>query len=290
MSIGKRMIKIFGLISLLSLLSACSNDVTAVTEDSSDMNQLYHENFLITEADSNTDYTNPIYIDLSSADEELVLKEAGDYVLSGKGENTVCIDAQDQMVHLFLDNIDLQTVSGPAINVISASKVIITINSDTENTIADSAYYANTEEANAAIYSTCDLTINGTGMLNVFGYNKDAIHTKDLCKILDGVLKISAKRSGVRGNDGIMLSPEILYIESETYGLQTTKADQDSRGVIEISKGITSILAGRYAIQAASDVYVRNCELSMNSVITNINTEGDMYIEEGIMFDKSVSP
>lgn len=280
------------LITLISLLTACSQRELLST-DQAEFNvsneQLYQENFVITKADKSTECKDPIYIDLSSVDHP-ILRDAGDYVLSGKGTDTICIDAQDQMVHLFLDNIDLQSAGGPAIDIRSASKVIITTNSNTDNVIADSAYYSNTEEANSAIYSSCDLTINGDGILNVYGYYKDAIHSKDTCKVLGGTVNIKSKRSGIRGNDGLVVSPKNLNIESETYGLQTTKSGVDGKGTVEISGGEISMIAGRYAIQAASDVYIRSCKMNLNSVISNINTEGEMYIEEGILSDEPISP
>lgn len=234
----------------------------------------------ITKLDERTEYENPVSVDLSTVD-EVRIREAGDYILSGKTEQTVIIDAQEQIVHLILNGVDIRSDKGPAIQVESAGKVIITLADGTENVVRDSGNYSKEEECNAAIYSTADITINGGGSLFVYGYYKDAIHTKDLLKIIDGSVYVQAKRNGLRGNDGMVIRPHILTVESEGTGLQTTNSNQADKGVIEICGGDIFITAGKYGMAAVSDVYVRECTISCLSVMTEIKAEGEQYVEEG---------
>ena len=236
----------------------------------------------ITKLDVMTEYENPIMIDVAADSEVGVrIEEAGDYVLSGVSEEAITIDAQEQIVHLILNGVDVRSVEGPAIHVVSAGKVIITLAENTENVIRDSGNYKNNEKCNAAIYSTCDLTINGEGSLFVYGYYKDAIHTKDLLKIIGGNVYLQAKRNGLRGNDGMVVMPNILTIESEGSGLQTTNANQEGKGMLSICGGDISITTGEYGMVSVADVHIADCSISCLSVMPEIKADGEEVVEEG---------
>ena len=127
------------------------------------------------------------------------------------------------------------------------------------------------------------MTINGNGTLYVSGIYRDAINTKDVLKIISGQVQVKSKRYGLKGNDGILLSPELLIIESERVGCITDNANKEGKGIIDIRGGDISIVAGEYALSAASDVYIREGAMSFNSVIDNIYTEGQQYIAEGTL-------
>lgn len=244
-----------------------------------------NELLYVTESDCITEFTDPVYIDLSEAEDGLLIEKAGDYVLSGEYDQTLTINAHDQMVHLFLDNVNMETAVGPAINIISGSKVIITLMEGSMNTIFDAAYYSD-EELNGAVSSVCDLTINGAGALYVCGYYKDAVYTKDVFKMIGGSVQLKSKRYGIKGNDGMVLEPDSLVIESEKNGCQTSNHSKAGKGIIDIRDGKVNIVAGEYGLSAVSDVYIRGGELYINSVIADIYTEGQQYIAEGTVINE----
>ena len=234
----------------------------------------------ITEMDTKNEAVGPIQIDLSEYDEEVMIDKGGEYILTGSIYHPVKIDVHEEIVHLFLDGVNIQTTIGPTIEVTSAGKVIITLMQDSINTFYDAAYYSN-EDLNAAISANCDLTINGSGVMYVCGIYKDAIHSKDVLKVLAGQVQVKAKRYGLRGNDGIVLDADAVIVESENNGCQTSKADNEGKGIIDIRGGKVSIVAGKYALSSAADVYIRDGEVNMNSVIADIYAEGQQYIAEG---------
>lgn len=154
---------------------------------------------------------------------------------------------------MFFDNVAVTSKTGPAIYCQGANKLIITLLPGTENRISDSGSYRADAELEACIYSECDLTINGTGELVVNGYYKDAIQSKDIVKILDGVDTIKCKRTGIHGNDGIL-----------------------------ISGGEFSIIAGRYAFVAAkADLLVYNCTVFERNIVNTYDVGGTTSIQEG---------
>ena len=236
----------------------------------------------ITEMDVENKISDPVEMNLSEYEEEILIEKGGEYLLSGSSYWPVRIDAHDENVHLFLDNVNIETTTGPALEIISGGKVVITLIEDSINTFFDSAYYSN-KDLNATISSECDLTINGSGTMYVSGVYKDAIHSKDVLKILDGQVQVKSKRYGLKGNDGILLSADAVIIESEKNGCQTSNADKEGKGIIDIRGGNVSIVAGEYALSAVADVYIRDGYVNMNSVIADIYAEGQQYIAEGIV-------
>ena len=235
--------------------------------------------FLITDADQVTEQSNPVVVDLTET-ETYTINEAGEYVLTGQGSGPVVIDAQEQIVHLYLDQLEIRTNCGPAIAVKSAGKVIITLVEGSTNVLQDAAVYTGYEDCDAALYSQSDLTINGDGTLYVYGYYEDAIHSKDIVKFLGGQVYLQAKDDGIKGNDGVLVKSKELSIESEKYGIRTTKSGKQHKGDIDICSGDISIIAGQHSFVTDADLYVRNCMLYCKSVVSDMDVAGERYVEE----------
>ena len=215
---------------------------------------------------------------------EVIISAGGDMWISGSLDGQLVIDAEeDELVHLYLAGVEITSPNGPALRVEEAFKVIMTLVSDTENVLTDSPDYTDYEETPACLYSACDLTINGDGALHITGHHEDGIRSRDRIKLLDGTLSVQAKGDGVRGNDGIYMQNASVRIESEKNGLRTVNQGADDRGVIEISGGTLSVIAGQNGVSAASDVYLYGGRCSVNAVEEKVRAEGTAYIAQGCM-------
>ena len=279
----KRSIFVYMIVVFVLVLVGCGDIKKTPTNVLKTLPKEEDNEFLhITEMDVENKISDPVEMNLSEYEEEILIEKGGEYLLSGSSYWPVRIDAHDENVHLFLDNVNIETTTGPALEIISGGKVVITLIEDSINTFFDSAYYSN-KDLNATISSECDLTINGSGTMYVSGVYKDAIHSKDVLKILDGQVQVKSKRYGLKGNDGILLSADAVIIESEKNGCQTSNADKEGKGIIDIRGGNVSIVAGEYALSAVADVYIRDGYVNMNSVIADIYAEGQQYIAEGIV-------
>lgn len=265
------------------LFSACSVEPPEPPIFSESFENIYESPFSVTRADSNTEFSSAFPVDLSTITDRYLISDAGDYLLTGELNGSICIDAEEQIVHLILDGTDIHSFSGPAISVASAGKVIITINPDTVNNLRDSGYYDASGDENACIYSVSDLTINGQGILNISGFYMDGIHSKDIVKILGGEVNVVSKRDGIRGNDGILIRTDTLNIESEASGLHTTKTNGSIPGDIEISRGTLSIISGKYAIASVGSLYVSECSIFNKGILGNYNVGGNLAIQEGCL-------
>ena len=273
------------LLALWLFATGCGDIQPAASMDDEMLFEDEIELLYVTDIDLNTECNDPVYVDLSKAEDGFTITSGGEYVLSGSYNQTITVDVHDEIVHLLFDNLNVETAIGPAIEIASGGKVVITLMENTVNSLFDAAYYKN-EELNATISSACDLTINGSGTLYACGYFKDAIHTKDVFKIIGSNVQLKAKRFGIKGNDGIMLAPESLIIESEKNGCQTSNANKEQKGIIDIRDGNISIISGQYALSSVSDVYIRSGEVYLNSVIADIYAQGQQYIEEGVFVNE----
>lgn len=231
----------------------------------------------ITDTDRDTMPDDAVEISLNTVDDTVLsITEGGDYILSGQNTdcNIVVNVYDDEIVHFFLDDVDLAAPSGPAVYVEKAGKVIITLMEETENTISDSTEYAT--ETEACIFSNSDLTINGSGQLSVYGYYHDAIRSKDRLKIVGTNLFVRAKNDGLRGNDSVVLEGSRIEIESEGTGVLTNS----EQGYVVLQGGICKVTAGENAIAADSYVSIQNCEHDLYSVLEPVKCSGIKEINE----------
>lgn len=261
------------------LLCACS-DTGAEASDSGE-NRTQNAAFAFTRQDIATDAGEAQEINLSDCGELFTITEGGDYLLYGSMEGNVLIDTyEDELVHLYLSNAEIASQHGPAISAVSASKLIVTLVSDTENVLSDTPDYADYQETKSCLYSAADLTINGDGTLFVYGYYEDGIRSKDNIKIVSGILDVQAKGDGIRGNDGIIINGGEVKVQSEGNGIRTVNRGTGSRGAVELSGGSINVTAGRNGITAAADLYVSDCVCSVYSVEEAFLAEGAKYIDE----------
>jgi hypothetical protein len=218
---------------------------------------------------------------MTDGKETVEISEGGDYCLSGSLNGVIHISTKDQIVHLYLNGFDLVSGGGPAILCENADKLVITLMEGTENSVSDSGDYRGYDDAEACITSESDITINGTGILNVNGYYKDAIRSKDILKILSGTIAIQCKRNAVYGNDGILVHGGKLTVSSEKYGFRTVSKGAEGRGNLIITGCEMNLIAGRYGfVTEKADLYIYNCAIVCHNVMGICDTGGNAYIEE----------
>lgn len=271
--------KLCAALGMLILLTGCYADTSSSAPLQQDVDAV--AKIALTTADQETNCVEQNVIDLNQLEEICRITQPGCYLLSGELDGTIQIDAEDQLIHLVLNGVVVESSQGPAVEVVSASKVFITLQEGSENFLLDAATYPKASDANACLSSSCDMTINGAGSLHVYGYYKDAIHSKDVLKILGGNLIVQAKRNGLRGNDGVVVRCESLDVQSEKNGIQSTKFGEGAKGNIEIYGSICSVIGGEYAISCASDLYIADSSIYALGVLADMKVDGTSAIEEG---------
>lgn len=187
----------------------------------------------------------------------ITIKTSGTYRLSGTNSDAqIVVDSNDEIV-LVLDNLDLIYKSGPVILVNNAKKTVITLNEDSNNRLEDGASY-NNQEVDSTIYSKDDLTINGTGSLEVISNYENAIKCNDELKIMSGNIKINSKTNGIIGKDLVSIKSGNIDITSIGDGIKANNDTDASLGNIVIEDGNITIKAEEDGIQAENNISITN--------------------------------
>ena len=240
----------------------------------------------ISETDRSTACDTFEALDISDTVDGIAITEGGNYYLMGDMTGRITIDAEDQIVHLFLEGVEITSRSGPAILCNNAGKLVITLVDGSRNRISDAGDYRQDIDTEACIWAGCDLTLNGTGTLEVNGYYKDAIRSKDILRILDGDYTVKCKRTGFHGNDGIVVTGGNFTVSSEKNGFKTANIGSDGRGSMIIGGGKMKIIAGRYAFVASrASLYVYNCDIQSRSVIGTCDVANTQKIQRGCIHE-----
>lgn len=177
---------------------------------------------------------------------------SGTYRVAGVlNDGQLVVDpGKGQTVTVILDGVSIYNSDGSALAVLSGKSAEIVLADESDNTLKDGAVYvfpdADTDEPNAALYSRADLTISGTGTLNLTGAYNDGINGKDTLTINGGSINITAVDDGIRGKDALTVNGGKLTVTAGGDGL---KSDNDS----DAAKGMITILGGEIEIAAAGD-------------------------------------
>lgn len=209
-------------------------------------------------------------------DGKLTIYAAGDYILEGNLGNVNLIISvfDDEIVHLFLDNVEINSDSGPAIYVENANKVIITSKEGTKNIISDGSGYE--EIHKACIFSNSDLTINGEGILYVYGYYADGVRTKDRMKLVNTNLFVKAKEDGIRGNDAVILLDSTAEVECEGTGILSNSDDD----MVIVQGGSCKVIAGQNAFFSNRYISIHDCLTDLYSIWETMKCNGVIDIGE----------
>ncbi|MDD2648376.1 MAG: carbohydrate-binding domain-containing protein [Eubacteriales bacterium] len=199
---------------------------------------------------------------------EIVISEAGDYVLTGSFEGTVLVNAdKESKVRIVLSAASISAKAAPAIICKSADKLTITLAAGTENALADGAEYSETGEdaPDAALYSKEDLTINGEGSLTVTGSYKHGIKSSDDLVIISGSVSVTAANDGIRAKDSVSVKGGSISVSAVGDGIKATNAEDAEKGYILIAGGSFSVSAGEDAIQAETTLAITGGSLGLTA-------------------------
>ncbi|WP_337102047.1 carbohydrate-binding domain-containing protein [Paenibacillus sp. YIM B09110] len=231
-----------------------SSGTTAADASVLDTSELFSERDL----EQSADLADATQINLVS-DQDVTLNTEGVYVLSGEATNvTVVVEAaEDAKVQIVLDGVRITNEDSPAIYVKEADKVFVT-STDSESYMEVTGSYVADGDTNldAVIFSRADLTLNGTGSLEIVSNDGNGISSKDDLKITGGVYNIQSSADALEANDAILINDGTLTINSGKDALHSENDEDAALGYIIIKGGDFRISAGDDAIQGNSFVQI----------------------------------
>ncbi|GHT74030.1 hypothetical protein FACS1894124_3300 [Spirochaetia bacterium] len=191
----------------------------------------------------------------------ITITKKGAYALSGSlTDGQVIVDVGDT-VNLILNGVSITSSKGAPLALFGSKKKIITLAEGTQNFLTDAAVYTsfyNTggDEPNGALFSKKALTINGTGLLIVYGNYNNGISCKDNLKILGGTINVSAPNNALKGNDSVVIKGGLLGLTSLADGIKSD-AEAEGAGYVYIGGDATvSIRSAEDGIQAYRAVHI----------------------------------
>lgn len=223
----------------------------------------------------------------------ITISAAGTYIVSGNltdGSITV-VTSENDKVQIVLNGVKIVCSSEPAINIQSADKCFITLADGTQNVLSDGTSYAN-EDANACVYSTCDLTINGSGSLDISGNYRHGVYSKDDLVVYGGSINVSAVEDGLNGKDSVKIGAGDISIAAGADGVKSSKSTNPEKGFVYVNGGSLSIDAeddgiqtktylciagGSIEIDAADDALHSDLEGALNGGSTSVCSGDDAF-------------
>ena len=205
------------------------------------------------------------------------LKTAGTYVVSGKVEGQILVDAgEDDEVVIELNNASISYDQDSPIKALSAGKVEISAKKDTSNSITDnrSAKTIDTTTlGEGAIYAKTDLKLKGTGTLVVTGNYNNGVHTTKDLTIQKLTLKVTGYNNALKGNNSVTInSGEIQAYAKTGNGIKTEDSDLSSkgkqRGTIAINGGSVYIDSLHDAVDAVYNVEIDELDAEVPTSIS----------------------
>lgn len=263
-------------LTALTLMTACGQsttkssttaaaDTTAITTSAKNSQSSY-----FTEKDYDTSYdentASKIELSGSSASvsgdgvtvsgSTVTISKAGTYVISGQSDGVqikIAADKSDD-VKLVLKGATM-TNTDAAISATSAGHVYLTLAEGTTNSLSDSSSNSD-EKANAALFSKVDLTINGSGTLNVDGKKSNAIKANDTLHITGGTFNITSVGDAFNVNDELNVTGTTMTIDAKEDGVKVDNDDDMTVGNMYLANNTITVTAGDDGIHASGNLVI----------------------------------
>lgn len=262
-------------LTALTLMAACgqsttkssttaATDTTAITTSAKNSQSSY-----FTEKDYDTSYdeSTASKIELSGSSASIsgdgvivsgstvTISKAGTYVISGQSDGVqIKVEAgKSADVHLVLKGA-IMTNTDAAISATSAGHVYLTLAEGTTNSLSDSSSNSD-EKANAALFSKVDLTINGSGTLNVDGKKSNAIKANDTLHITGGTFNITSVGDAFNVNDELNITGATMTIDAKEDGVKVDNDDM-TVGNMYLSNNTITVTAGDDGIHASGNLVI----------------------------------
>ena len=193
---------------------------------------------------------------VNSSGSVYTISDAGEYVLSGKlDEGQIVVDADDEdEVILILKDVTITSSDKAPIEIINASEVTLRSEEGSYNTVIDlrdGDPDTSDNEADAAIWSDCDLKLTGKGTLIVSSTYDNGVKSKDDLSVKNVTLKVTSPGVALKGNDSVTIkSGSLILVSSEGDGVKTSNTDVSAKGN---QRGDITILGGQIDVYAACD-------------------------------------
>ncbi len=282
----KKLITGLAIVALIFIFSGCDkSDETKnnnTTTDTTITAPTVNEEDYFSNKDSNEEYHFEEAVTISfdnetvtSTDESVQISDGkveitteGTYVLTGIYEDGQIVVNTDktQKVQLIMNNVEINNSTNAPIYIIQSDKVFITLAENSVNKLSNTGQYNNEnfdDNVDGVIFSKDDLTINGTGTLEIISDYGNGIVSKDDLVITNGNFEINVDGHGLEANDEIAIKDATFNIVAKKDGLHADNDDDESLGNIYLQDGEFTITAGSDGVKASNSLIVNGATINV---------------------------
>ena len=290
---SKKWILLATSLTAMALMAACAQSTTtsntnATTNNATTTSTKTNQTSYFTEKDYDTSYdeSTASKIELSSSsakvsgdgvtvsDSMVTISKAGTYVISGQSDGVqikIVADKSDD-VKLVLKGMTM-TNTDAAISATSAGHIYLTLAEGTTNSLSDSSSNSD-EKANAALFSKVDLTINGSGTLNVDGKKSNAIKANDTLHITGGTFNITSVGDAFNVNDELNITGTTMTIDAKEDGVKVDNDGDMTAGNMYLANNTITVTAGEDGIHASGNLVIDSGTYTVKNATEGIEGKG----------------
>ena len=211
----------------------------------------------------------------------VTITAAGTYRLTGTLTNgQIVVDAADAKVTLLLDGVRVSNNGSAALYVVEADKVTLFLAEGSENTLASAGEFAESDDGiDAAVFAHDDVTVRGSGSLDVTSETGHGIVTKDDLKIKDGTLTVTAARKGLSANDSVEINGGVITVTAGTDAIHVENTDDTAKGTFALEDGTITLSAGNDGVDASGTVTIEGGTMYITSGTAMTQTDSGKGIK-----------
>ncbi len=216
----------------------------------------------------------------------VTISASGEYYVDGTlDDGQIIVNIPDETVDaetvkIFLNGVSITGTAAPAIWVENAENTSINLMEGTTNTLSDGTVaYSGDYLGTGVIEAKDDITIKGTGTLNITANTQYAIQCNNDIKFTEGTVNIETLLDdAVRGKTSVTVKEvAVLNIDAEGDGIKSTQ------GNVAIEGGTVTVKAGNDAIQAETTIDISGGTVTAGgdrglTGVTGVNITGGTVI------------
>lgn len=273
------------LFMLLSVLSGCNSKSDSESSESTSENSTQNAtaveaDFSKTDADMFTerdldasyDETNAVKIELTGnsatstsdsvkiSDSTITITQEATYIVTGTlKDGMIIVDAPDTAKpQIVLNQANITSSTSAPIYVKQANKVFVTLVG--ENTLANGGTFTAIDDNNidSVIFSKQDLTLNGSGSLNITSPVGHGIVGKDDLVFTGGTYSIASASHAVDANNSVRIKEAGITASAGKDGIHCENTDDTSKGFVYIASGTMNIESEGDGISASAYMQINN--------------------------------
>nr|WP_314460849.1 carbohydrate-binding domain-containing protein [uncultured Clostridium sp.] len=265
--------------------------------DSSSPEVTVDKNFTDRDKDGSCDESSSVKISLNAAGAEaegtgvsvsgstVTISKEGTYIVSGTLENgQIIVDAADtDKVQIVLDNAGINCNTSAAIYVKSADKVFVTLADGTTNKLSGGTEYIDTDDntVDGVIFSKDNLTVNGSGSLEVNANYKHGIVSKDTLAITGGNISITAVSQCLSGKDEVKILDGTFQLTTSGKAVKSDNEDDTSSGNIYVAGGTFAVNSKDDSFHASGTIVIDGGTFTLESGDDAFHADQDVVVNDG---------